>query len=234
MSELLRLACIDSEAPPLFSLSDNGVDRRGYEPEVAALVAAELGRELVWVFTAWENMIPLVQSGEADAVWCGQGMTEDRCAQVDFTRPYAIFNETILVRSGDPARGPEDMRGYRVGAIAHSTNLALALSIPAIIPVEFGASDDVFGDMIEALRRGDIDAFVDDDVVTVPLGLDPDFDVAYTAMTGNRWGVGLAKTNPELLQEIDRVLETIISDGRLEKIWLKWMPGLPFPLRVEN
>jgi polar amino acid transport system substrate-binding protein len=226
----LRLACIDSEAPPLFNLSADGVSRTGYEPEAAALVAAELGRDLVWVFTAWDNMIPLVQAGEADAVWCGQGMTEERMARVDFTQPYAIFNETILVRAGDPARGPGDMAGYRVGAITNSTNMALALTIPGIIPVEFGASDDVFGDMIAALRDGDIDAFVDDDVVTVPLGLEPDFDVAFTAMTGNRWGIGVAKTNPELRAELDRALSAIIADGRLEAVWSKWMPDLPFPL----
>jgi polar amino acid transport system substrate-binding protein len=161
-------------------------------------------------------------------------MTAERMARVDFTQPYAIFNETILVRAGDPARGPEDMAGYRVGAITNSTNMALAQTIPGIIPVEFGASDDVFGDMIAALRSGEVDAFVDDDVVTVPLGLEPDFDVAFTAMTGNRWGVGVAQNNPALRADIDRALDTVIADGRLAAVWSKWMPELPFPLGVKN
>jgi polar amino acid transport system substrate-binding protein len=230
VSRVLRLVCIDSEAPPLFNLSPDGVRRTGYEPDAAALVAEELGRELQWVFTAWENMIPSVQAGDADAVWCGQGMTAERMRQVAFTQPYAIFNETVLVRAGDPSRGPNDLIGYRVGAIANSTNLALAMTLPGIIPVEFGASDDVFGDMIEALRSGDIDAFVDDDVVTVPLGTQPDFDVAFTAMTGNRWAVGLAHSNPSLREEIDRALGAVIADGRLRAVWEKWMPELPFPL----
>lgn len=230
MSRVLRLACIDSEAPPLFKLSPDGVRRTGYEPDAAALVAGELGLELEWVFTAWENMIPTVQAGDADAVWCGQGMTAERMRQVAFTRPYAIFNETVLVRAGDPATGPNDLAGYRVGAIANSTNMALALTLPGIVPVEFGASDDVFGDMIAALRSGAVDAFIDDDVVTVPLGADPDFDVAFTAMTGNRWGVGLAHTNPSLREDIDLALGRIIADGRLESAWKRWMPDLPFPL----
>jgi len=227
---VLRLACIDSAAPPLFNLSEDGVNRTGYEPEVAALVARELGLRLEWIFTPWDNMIAAVQTGAADAVWCGQGMTDERMQQVDFTRPYAIFNETVLVRAGDPARAPEDMVGYRVGAIANSTNMALALTIPGIIPVEFGASTDVFGDMIESLRSGQVDAFIDDDVVTVILGAEPDFDVAFTSKTGNRWGVGLAKSNPSLREDIDRVLQTLIADGRLLAVWQKWMPDLPFPL----
>ncbi|MDQ0733299.1 substrate-binding periplasmic protein [Arthrobacter sp. B1I2] len=230
MSDRLTLACIDSEAPPLFNASPDGVRRTGYEPEAAALVAGEIGREVDWLITSWTEMIPKVQAGEADAVWCGQGITAERQAHVDFTTPYAIFDETVLVRKDDPARGPGDLAGYRVAAIANSTNMALAETFPGIIPVPFGASDDVFADMLDALRKGTVDAVVDDDVVTVPLGADPDFAIAFTEPTGNRWGVGVAKGNSELLQQLNTALETVIADGRLEAIWTKWMPDLAFPL----
>lgn len=230
MSDRLTLACIDSEAPPLFNASPDGVRRTGYEPEAAALVAGEIGREVDWLITSWTEMIPKVQAGEADAVWCGQGITAERQAHVDFTIPYAIFDETVLVRKDDPARGPGDLAGYRVAAIANSTNMALAETFPGIIPVPFGASDDVFADMLDALRKGTVDAVVDDDVVTVPLGADPDFAIAFTEPTGNRWGIGVAKGNSELLQQLNTALETVIADGRLEAIWTKWMPDLAFPL----
>ncbi|MDQ0029916.1 ABC transporter substrate-binding protein [Arthrobacter bambusae] len=232
MTDRLTLACIDSEAPPLFHASPDGIRRAGYEPEAAELIARELGREVDWLITSWTEMIPKVQSGEADAVWCGQGITAERQAQVDFSVPYAIFNETVLVRAGDTARAPEDLAGYRVAAIANSTNMALAETFPGIETVSFGASDDVFADMLDALRNGTVDAVVDDDVVTVPLGADPDFDIAFTAPTGNRWGVGVAKGNSELLQQLDQALATVIADGRLEAIWSRWMPDLGFPLNT--
>lgn len=230
MSDRLTLACIDSEAPPLFKATPDGVRRSGYEPEAAELVADEMGRKVDWLFTSWTEMIPKVQAGEADAVWCGQGITAHRLAQVDFTTPYAVFNETVLVRRDDPARAPEDLSGYRVAAIENSTNMALAQTFPGIVAVPFGASDDVFADMLDALRRGMVDAVVDDDVVTVPLGADPDFAIAFTSPTANRWGVGIAKGNSELLRQLDNALETITADGRLEAIWTKWMPDLAFPL----
>src|SRR5690606_27317503 len=56
----LRLACIDSEAPPLFSKSPDGVTRDGYEPEAAALVMQRLGARVEWVMLPWEEMIPAV------------------------------------------------------------------------------------------------------------------------------------------------------------------------------
>jgi polar amino acid transport system substrate-binding protein len=226
----LRLACIDSAALPLFDVSPDGVTRAGYEPELAGLVADVLGLELEWVFTAWDNMIPMVRAGEADAVWCGQGMIPERAALVDFTQPYAIFNETVVVRAGDPARGPDSMAGYRVGAIANSANLKVAQTIVGAEIVEFGATADVFADMIAALRSGEVDAFVDDDVVMIPLGEDPDFDVAFTAETRNPWGIGVKPGNAELLADLNRALDTLRADGRFKAVWDKWMPTLDFPL----
>ncbi|GAA1533233.1 ABC transporter substrate-binding protein [Actinomadura kijaniata] len=227
----LRLACIDAEAPPLFLRSPDGVTRRGYEPDAAALVAEVLGRPLEWVFTPWAEMIPAARAHRVDAVWCGQGITARRLAQADFTRPYAIFNESVLVRPGAGVAGPRDLRGRRVAAIAGSTNMALAETFPGAVTVPFGGdTDDVFGDMLAALRRGEVDAVVDDDVVFAPLDDGPDFEVAFTVPTGNRWGVAVAKDRPDILAAIDGALATVIADGRLEKAWRAWMPGLDYPL----
>lgn len=226
----IRIACIDSKAPPLFNLSPDGISRSGYEPSVAKLVFDELGYDIVWVMIPWEDMIPAVLRGDADAVWCGQGIIPERSAQVDFTRPYAVFNESLVVRAGDPARSPEDLEGYTIGAIAESTNMKLAETFPGVKLVSFGSSDDVFGDMIEATRNGTIDGFVDDDVAMIPLGDEPDFDIAFTIDTRNRWGVGVKPGNDELREGINRVLDAAIVDGRLQAIWNEWMPSLPFPL----
>lgn len=234
MSRVIKFACIDSAALPLFDQSPDGVRRDGYEPEAAALVVSRIGAELEWVMLPWEDMIPAVRRGDADAVWCGQGETPERAALVDFTRPYAVFNETLIVRADDPARAADQLEGYRIGAIANSTNMKLAETFAGAELVSFGASDDVFGEMIEATRSGAIDGFVDDDVVMIPLGReDPDFVEAFTVMTGNRWGVGVDPAKPELRAELDAALAEVVADGSLEAVWKKWMPLLPFPLSHE-
>lgn len=228
--EVLRLACIDSAAAPLFEKStDGGRTRTGYEPEVAQLVADEIGARLEWIVLPWDEMIPAVQRGDADGVWCGQGIIDSRIEKVNFTRPYAVFNESVLVRAGDPARSPDDLRGYRVAVIEASANMVLAKTFPGVDIVPFGPSEDVFGDMIQAVRDRSVDAMVDDDVVTVPLGDDEDFDLAFTAQTRNPWGVGVAKDRADVLDSLDSALAAVIADGRLEKVWNRWMPHLRFP-----
>lgn len=234
MTRTIRLACIDSAALPLFDKSPDGVRREGYEPAAAELVCSRIGAEIEWVMLPWDDMIPAVRRGEADAVWCGQGMTEARAALVSFTRPYAVFHETLAVRADDPARSPNDLAGYRIGAIAGSTNMALAETFPDVELVSFGASDDVYGEMIEATRSGSIDGFVDDDVVTVPLCReDPDFAEAFTVKTANRWGVGVAPSNTALRDEISAAIDATVADGSLKRIWHEWMPLLAFPFDDE-
>ncbi|MCE1177797.1 MAG: ABC transporter substrate-binding protein [Micrococcales bacterium] len=231
MTAPLRLACIDSEAPPLFQLNDPERGRLGYEPAVGQLIADELGRNLEWVYLPWNDMIPAVQRGEADGVLCGQGIIPSREAQVDFTRPYAVFHESVLMRRGEAVPDAGGLRGKRVAAIADSANMALAQSFEGADVVPFGGdSDDVYAEMLAALKSGEVDAVVDDDVVFVPLGSsDPDFELCFTVRTGNRWAVGCAKDRPDVRQEIDSALASILGDGRLEAVWREWLPTLEYP-----
>ena len=166
-----------------------------------------------------------------DRIWCGQGITAERSALVDFTDPYAVFGETLVVRADDTARAVEDLAGYRIGAIANSTNEKLARTFPGVEIVGFGGSGDVFGDMIEATRSGEIDGFVDDDVVNIPLvESDPDFATAFVADTRNRWAVAVAPGDDELRGQINSALAEVIADGSLGAAWKRWMPLLDFPL----
>lgn len=224
------LACSDIEAPPLFRASGGDQQREGYEPDVARAVAAAMGRPLVWRFLPWAEMLPAVVAGEVDGVLCGQGISPERLAIVDFTLPYAVFDESVLVRSGSAIRSADDLRGRRVGAIAGSVNMSLLNTFAGAHPVPFsGDSDDVFGEMIEALRSGRVDAFVDDDVALIPLAGEPDLEVAFTVATRNRWGIAVSKEQPELRAQLDRALEQLLEDGTLAALWRRWMPELAFP-----
>lgn len=228
-AEPLRLVCIDADAMPLFGKSRGGV-REGYEPAAAALVAESLGRPLEWVFKPWVEMVPAVDAGEGDAIWCGQGVTAERRRRVDFTRPYAVFDESLLARAGSGISSPVELTGKRIGAIAGSTNMALAETFEGASPVPFGGeSDDVFGEMLDALRAGEVDGVVDDDVAFLALAEDPDFEIAFTVPTRNEWGVAVSKTRPQMRDELDRALAEVLRDGRLAACWESWLPGLAYP-----
>ena len=232
MADLLRLACADIEAPPFFHASGGGQEparlRAGRRPGCRTC-ARPPPRVAV---RPWSEMLPSVRSGDADGVLCSSGTTAQRLELVDFTRPYAVFNESVLVRAGSGIESPEGLRGLRVGAIAGGTNTTLTETFKAAEPVAFsGTSDDVFGEMLEALRSmGDVDAVVDDDVALIPVADDPEFAIAFTAETRNRWGIAVSKHEPQLRGDLDGALERMHAGGELAAIWSRWMPSLPYPL----
>ena len=204
--------------------------REGYEPSAAGLVSAALGLEVRWSFLAWADFYPALREGRIDAVWCGQGITPARCELADFSRSYAVFDESLVVRADNPASSVDELAGQRVGAIAGSTNMALAETFPGVELVAFPGTADVFGDMIRSLRVGEIDGFVDDDVVMVPLDAEPDLRLAFTLPTRNRWGVAVRRGDDALREALDRGLDTVTADGSLRAAWVRWLPWLEFPL----
>ena len=228
-AEPIRFVCIDADAMPLFGKSRDGV-REGYEPAAAALVAETLGRPLEWVFKPWVEMVPAIDAGQGDAIWCGQGITPERRRRVDFTRPYAVFDESLLVLAGSGIDSPAELARKRIGAIAGSTNMALAETFEGAELVPFGGeSDDVFGEMIGALRAGELDGVVDDDVAFLAIAEDPDVEIAFTVPTRNEWGVAVSKARPEMRDALDGALAEAIRDGRLAACWESWLPRLAYP-----
>jgi polar amino acid transport system substrate-binding protein len=230
----LRLACINSAATPPFERPGAGGRRLGYEPAVGALLADTLGWDLEWVYLPRAGMLPSLDDGRADAVLCGQSIVPTRQAVADFTGPYAVFHESVLVRAGDLVTSPEGLRGKRVAATAGSTSLALAETFDEAVTVPFsGESGDVSGEMLAALRAGDVDAVVDDDVAFVPLAGSADFDLAFTVKTGNRWGLAVSKARPSLLDALDEALAAVKADGRLAAAWDQWLPSLEYPFTAQ-
>jgi polar amino acid transport system substrate-binding protein len=223
----LTLCCSDMAAPPLF-WTEAGGQRHGYEPAAAGVVAAVLGLELRWIFRQWADFPRALTDGECDGIWCGSAITAERERRFLYTRPYAVFDESAVVRAGEAVSAPEDLRGRRVGAIAGSTNLALAETFPGAECVAFdGVTDDVLGDMLRALEAGEVDAIVDDDVAFIGIErTHPGIRIAFTVPTRNRWGCALRRGDDDLKALLDRGIE----QADLAAVWRCWLPSLAYPL----
>ncbi|WP_374439205.1 substrate-binding periplasmic protein [Pseudomonas panipatensis] len=225
----LNVLCADLPAPPLFWKDADGY-RHGYESDVARALAARLGRQAQFVYRNWADFYPMLEAGDGDILLCGQGISDYRKTLADFTEPYAVFDEAVMVLRGSPVKSSADLRGKKVGAIANSLNMALAETFDGCIRVPFsGESDDVLGDMVQALRDGRIDALVDDDVALVPLAEEADLTIGFSVATRNRWGIAVRKGNPAWLDQVDSALAALKADGELQRIWKKWMTSLPYP-----
>jgi len=215
---MLKFICADLDARPLFWTEDN--KRFGFEPEVAQAIAKELGEELQWVFLKWADFSTYLLSGKADAIMCGSAITPEREKQFLYSKPYAYFNESVLIRSEDHFEKPEDFQGKILGAIHESTNMALAHQWKGCQYRAFdGTSDNVFKEMIDALSNGEIDGVVDDEPAFGGTIQDPKFKIAFTVETKNAWGIAMQKDNFPLKEKIDRALNKIYQNSMHQEIW---------------
>jgi len=179
-----------------------------------------LGEELQWVFLKWADFSTYLLSGKADAIMCGSAITPEREKQFLYSKPYAYFNESVLIRSEDHYEKPKDFQGKILGAIHESTNMALAQQWKGCQYRAFdGTSDNVFKEMIDALSNGEIDGVVDDEPAFGGTIQDPKFKIAFTVETKNAWGIAMQKDNFPLKEKIDRALNKIYQNSMHQEIW---------------
>ena len=162
---------------------------------------------------------------------CGSAITPEREKQFLYSKPYAYFNESVLIRSEDHFEKPEDFQGKILGAIHESTNMALAQQWKGCQYRAFdGTSDNVFKEMIDALSNGEIDGVVDDEPAFGGLITDSQFKLAFTVKTMNPWGIAMRHEDENLKERINEGLERIITNGVHQKIWSRNF-NIPYPIK---
>ena len=226
----LHIAASDFDARPMSFLTPNG-KRTGYEPELTRRVCERLELVPIWHNLPMAEFYPCLSTGKYDVVWFNQAATDERQQIVTFTRPYGLFDEAVLVRAESVINAAENLQGKRVGGLADSTNIALVDTFPGAIPVPFPGSDKVLPEMLEALRAGEIDALIDDELVLLVAAEEDDsLKLGFTLPTQMPFAVATAPGQNELLKALNTALEGTIADGTMAQLWSKWIPWKPFPL----
>lgn len=225
----LNIVASDFDARPMSYLTADG-DRTGYEPELARAICKHLELTPIWHNLPMAEFYSSMETGSYDVVWFNQAITPERQQSVTFTQPYGLFDESVLVKTTSTANSPEDLAGQRVGGLADSTNIALVEDFPGATAVPYPGSDKVLPEMLAALRAGEIDALIDDELVLlVAEAEDPNLRMAFSLPTRAPFAIGVAKDRPELSEKLDNVLSVLIADGTVAKLWEKWIPYKPFP-----
>ena len=228
-SGILHIAASDFDARPMSFLA--AADHRtGYEPELARAVCGHLGLTPVWHNLPMAEFYTCLATGRYDAVWFNQAITPERLQVVDFTEPYGLFDESVLVKKGSGIASVADLAGKRVGGLADSTNIALVEGFPGATAVPYPGSDRVLPEMLAALRTGEIDALIDDELVLVVAAEDdPSLEIAFHLPTRVPFAIATPKTNPTLNAALNAALAATLADGTLAQLWATWIPWKPFP-----
>lgn len=186
----------------------------GFEVDLAAAIARELGVRAEFVQNDWANLVPSLERGTFDIVMNGLEVTESRTGRVLFTRPYYIFAERLMARSGDQTIRADlaSLKGRRVGTLANS--LAFEMLRGTAETVIYEGVEEPYTD----LQRSRTDAVLLDDIIATRYGVPKEGLQVVGDLRDGYYSIAVRPAEPEVKAAIDEALARISASGELQKI----------------
>ena len=209
--------------PPLGFLDKKGI-HKGFDIDIAKALSKELfGNEnaVEFVSVTSENRIAFLTSGKVDVIAATLTITEERKREVDFSAPYFITAQMILVRADSKITKYQDLAEKKVATIRGSTgDIAIGELVPDAERVKFELNSEA----LQALKERRVEAFVQDYLLLYALiqktrglkmaGLQP--------FRPGRYGLAVRKGDKEWLDFIDAALSRMKETGEYGKLLDKW------------
>ncbi len=174
----------------------------------------------------FSTLIGALTSNRIDVVAAAMYITEPRKQVIDFSDPIYTYGDGLFVPKADTKeyKTLEDLKGLTVGAqvgTAYVEPLQKSGFFPEV------KIYDTLPDIIRDVNAGRLKAgFADYPIVAYNLqqGRFPDVRLAsgYKPMVVGSVGIGVRKSDQELLKKINTSLAKIKGDGTLKQILAKW------------
>jgi polar amino acid transport system substrate-binding protein len=149
----------DTTSPPMEFVDQATGQITGFDVDVVNAICAKINCTAEFVATGWDGIFAALDQGSFDLVASGVSITEERQKVMDFTEPYIINSQAILIRAADQGLTLDDFKtkGKKLSAQANTTDAELATTIVGEGNV---LGYDTFNASILALKNGDVDGVV--------------------------------------------------------------------------
>ena len=217
------IAGVKTDYPPLGFLDKKGLNK-GFDIDIAKALSKELfGNEeaIQFVPVTSGNRITYLTSRKIDIIVATFTITEEREKQVDFSNPYFITGQLILVRGDSAITKYQDLAGKKVATIRGSTgDIAIGELVPTAERVKFEGNFEA----LQALKERRVEAFVQDYVLLFNLlQKNPGLKMAsLQPFRPARYGLAVRKGDKEWLDFINSTLAKMKETGEYEKLLEKW------------
>ena len=149
----------DTTSPPMESVDTASGQIVGFDVDVVNAICAKINCKAEFVTTGWDGIFAALDQGSFDFVASGVSITDERKKAMDFTDPYIVNSQAILVRVADQGLKAEDFKakGKKLSAQANTTDADVAAGL---VGKENVAGYDTFSASVLALKNGDVDGVV--------------------------------------------------------------------------
>jgi polar amino acid transport system substrate-binding protein len=201
----------------------------GWEYEATEEICRRLNCEVQWEITSWDTMIAAVREGQFDVGMDGITITADRAEQVDFSDPYMVSEQFMLVRADeDRFTTAEEFAANEellIGSQAGTTNFYVA-----VYEVLDGDENNPriqifenFGAAVQALLAGDVDMVLMDAASSRGyIGANPDQLKTIGEPLGTEEFGFIFPPDSELVEPFNAAIASMKEDGFLDHLNTRW------------
>src|SRR3989441_770893 len=217
--ELVWAADAEGGAPYTFPDPRNPATIIGFEVDLANALAARMGRTARFVQNQWDGLVPGLERGEYQVVINGLEITPERAERIHFSTPYFYSTLTMTSRLDDlRIQRAEGLRGRTVGVLKVTFAEKYVRNLGGVTVRSYDSQVQPYID----LDLGRVDAVVMDTPIALYYATGPRVRNLELASARMSFGIGIRKSDDELLQQINAALDSLRRDGTLRKIYTDW------------
>ncbi|MFB9136963.1 transporter substrate-binding domain-containing protein [Vibrio sp. AK197] len=197
----------------------------GFDIDVGKQMARSMGVKFTPVNTAWDGIIPALQTGKCDIIMGGMTVTAERNLKVNFADPYIVIGQSALIapKLADSIKSYRDLNDPKY-TIATKLGTTGAEAAKKYIPK---AKIDLYDTEIDAalqVSSGKADAFVYDFPYNAIYAAQNQDKVNHLAepFTYEPLGWAIRQDDPNFLNFLNNYLRQIKGDGTYDRIYNKW------------
>jgi glutamine transport system substrate-binding protein len=197
----------------------------GFDVELMEAVAKSTGREAEFQDTSFDTIFVNLGQGKFDAVASAATITPEREKTVDFTDPYYLSEQAILVKEGGAINSVEALKGETIGVQKGTTGQEFV--------EEKGEAGEVRAyptgpDAVNALKAGTVEAVVIDiPVAEHAVAAGGGIEISAAIPTEEEYGFAVKQGETELLEELNEGLQEVKDNGTYATIYKKWFHREP-------
>ena len=214
----------DTTYPPHESIDPNTGEVVGFDVDVVAEICKKINCKPNWVTTAWDGIFAALADGQFDMVVSGVTITDERDKIVDFSDPYIIVQQGVLMRVEDEGATIDAFKSgdLRLASQNGTTNAALGEELVGRDNLQLF---DSFNNAVIAVQNGDVDGVIIDS--TSAAAYEQEFagelTVGITGLSSDPLGL-VFQEGDGIQDAFNEGLAMIKDDGTLQKLVVKWWP----------
>ena len=195
----------------------------GFDAELIEAIGKKLNKEIIWKNMAFDGLLPALQSKKIDVIIAGMTATPERKKFVNFSDPYFVSNQMIIVNTDDKKSKDitsyETLPNHSVGVVLGYTGDVAVSKLENIDVQRFnGASEAIMSLISKKVQAVVIDSEPAKNYVKNNKGL----KLISTDIAKEEYSIAVSKENKKLAEDINSAYKELVNDGTFEKLITKY------------